>query len=282
MSKWFLMLARIMLPSSSGSKIVVGMATQRSEGVSNPNLPPSTLRSLPPSTTPNGLPPPTTCYPHPHTLPIYCVLHETWWTDQSWRWRQSSLIQSTAFQTSALHITPQKTSSTILIYIVVHFPLIYCYIVDIQAFVISVFSHCYKSLNELTVSHTSMLYHILNDLAYFQQTHTVSSVRQMHHVFSNNILSGAVCQTQQYSLRCCMSDTTTFHQVLYVRHNNILSGAVCQTQQLSIRCCMSDTTTFCHSNKHLWQWQLVSTKLTRTAYLQAETWTQDLPSTKQQ
>jgi hypothetical protein len=142
LGKWFLMSARIMTPSSSGSKSVVGVATQRSGGASTQNLPTSTLK-VPPTTTPNGLPPPNTCYLHPHTLPIYFDPHEISWTDQSWRWRHY-----VAFQKSALHnITSQKTSTTISTPFVVHFPLIHCCTVDIH---ICTFDFCLLTFFRVT------------------------------------------------------------------------------------------------------------------------------------
>lgn len=73
---WLLMLARIMVPSSLGSKSVVGVAIQRSEGVSTPNLPNGTLRSLPLLTLMDcHCPPPVSQIPHTLYTLSYMTLH---------------------------------------------------------------------------------------------------------------------------------------------------------------------------------------------------------------
>jgi hypothetical protein len=82
--------------------------------------------------------------------------------------------------------------------------------VDISALLIFVFSHCSELLKELTVAHTNMLYHILNDLACVQRTHTVSfCMTQATCVQQTSCITDAACFQQQHSVRSCMSDTAT-------------------------------------------------------------------------
>ena len=212
------MLARIMVRRCSGSKSVVGVATQRSEGVSTPNLPTSTLRSFPllPLMDCHPPPPPVTQIP---THYLYILSHMR--LHRLLSHEDEDITKHFKHQHHTTHnITSQKTSTAIFTSFAVHLPLIHCCIVDIWALLIFVFSHCSKLLKELTVAHTSMLNHILNDLVCVQLTHTVSSVWQMQQVFSWHILSvqhdtGSMCSADILYNRCSMFSATTLSDPVY-------------------------------------------------------------------